>query len=136
MIEENGIVLENLDNEEIAKILVEKSSACGNCSAKSFCHPFGEKSEVIVNAVNNIGAKKGDKVRVVIKSSTSGCAISIESIKAPLLPFCATSLVVLENLFIKETAPEVLPAALETLDPDGRRFEISTPTVVICLTSN
>jgi sigma-E factor negative regulatory protein RseC len=69
MIEEIGIVLENFDNKEIAKILVEKSSACGNCSAKSFCQPFGEKNEVVVKAFNNIGAKKGDKVRVVIKSS-------------------------------------------------------------------
>ncbi len=69
MIEEEGVVLE-ISDDNIAEVLVEKSSACGNCSAKSFCHPFGEESEVKVNAFNNIGAKIGDRVKIAIKSST------------------------------------------------------------------
>ena len=70
MIEETGIVIELLDNKNIAKIIVEKNSACGNCSAKSFCHTFGEESEITVNALNTINAAKGDKVKIAIKSST------------------------------------------------------------------
>ena len=69
MIEEEGVVLE-ISDDNIAKVLVEKSSACGNCSAKSFCHPFGEEKEVKIDAFNNIGANKGDRVKVAIKSST------------------------------------------------------------------
>ena len=70
MIEETGVVVETLKEDNIARISVQKSSACGNCSAKSFCHPFGEESEVVVNAFNNIGAKEGDKVKIAISSST------------------------------------------------------------------
>ena len=59
----------------------------------------------------------------------------MDSIKAPLLPFWATSLVVFEKRFINETAPEVLFAAFETLAPVGLKLEISTPTPHLLLKS-
>ncbi len=61
MIEEEGIVVEVTG--DIAKVSVLAKSACEKCSASGVCHP-GEQE--YMEASNPLGAKKGQKVKVVL----------------------------------------------------------------------
>ncbi len=62
MIEEEGIVMET--HEGLAKVAVLAKSACEKCAASGVCHPQGEDS--FMEAANPLGAKKGQKVKVVL----------------------------------------------------------------------
>jgi sigma-E factor negative regulatory protein RseC len=61
MIEEEGIVVET--EGETAKVSILKKSACEQCSSAGVCHP-GDRE--FMEVVNPLGAKKGDKVKVVV----------------------------------------------------------------------
>jgi len=61
MIEEEGIVVEVTG--DIAKVSILTKSACEKCSASGVCHP-GEQE--FMEASNPLGAKKGQKVKVVL----------------------------------------------------------------------
>jgi sigma-E factor negative regulatory protein RseC len=61
MIEEEGIVAEI--EGDIAKVAIIKKSACEQCAASGVCHP-GDKE--YLDASNPLGAKKGQKVKVVV----------------------------------------------------------------------
>lgn len=61
MIEEEGIVSEIEGN--IAKVAILKKSACEQCAAAGVCHPGDQE---LMEAANPLGAKKGQKVKVVV----------------------------------------------------------------------
>jgi sigma-E factor negative regulatory protein RseC len=61
MIEEEGIVSETVDG--MAKVAIMKKSACEQCAASGVCHPGDED---LMEAANPLGAKKGQKVKVVV----------------------------------------------------------------------
>ncbi len=61
MIEEEGIVAEIVDG--MAKVAIMKKSACEQCAASGVCHPGDQE---LMEAVNPLGAKKGQKVKVVV----------------------------------------------------------------------
>ena len=61
MIEEEGIVVEVAG--DIARVSILAKSACEKCSASGVCHP-GEQE--YMEASNPLGAKKGQKVKVVL----------------------------------------------------------------------
>ncbi len=61
MIEEEGIVVEVTG--DIAKVAIMKKSACEKCSASGVCHPGDQE---YMEAANPLGAKKGQKVQVVL----------------------------------------------------------------------
>ena len=61
MIEEEGIVAET--RGDIAKVSILAKSACENCSASGVCHPGDQE---FMEAANPLGAKKGQKVKVVV----------------------------------------------------------------------
>lgn len=61
MIEEEGIVAEV--EGEFAKVSILSKSACEKCSASGVCHPGDEE---YMEAANPLGAKKGQKVKVVL----------------------------------------------------------------------
>jgi sigma-E factor negative regulatory protein RseC len=61
MIEEEGIVAEIVDG--MAKVAVMKKSACEQCAASGVCHP-GDQD--LMEAANPLGAKKGQKVKIVV----------------------------------------------------------------------
>lgn len=61
MIEEEGIVAEVAG--DIARVSIVSKSACEKCSASGVCHP-GEQE--FMEASNPLGAKKGQKVKVVL----------------------------------------------------------------------
>ena len=67
MIEEIGIV--NKISNEFAFVNVNRGTMCGSCPSKGLCHPFGgEENDFQVKALNLIGAKTGDKVKIVIEN--------------------------------------------------------------------
>ncbi len=61
MIEEEGIVAEIAG--DIAKVALVKKSACEQCAASGVCHPGDQE---YMEASNPLGAKKGQKVKVVV----------------------------------------------------------------------
>jgi sigma-E factor negative regulatory protein RseC len=62
MIEEEGIVIETTGG--LAKVAILAKSACEKCASSEVCHPQGEDS--FMEASNPLGAKKGQKVKVVV----------------------------------------------------------------------
>ena len=62
MIEEEGIVIETTGG--LAKVSILAKSACEKCASSEVCHPQGEDS--FMEASNPLGAKKGQKVKVVV----------------------------------------------------------------------
>jgi sigma-E factor negative regulatory protein RseC len=68
MNEEVGTVRE-LRGEK-ALVVTDRQSMCGQCVAKSYCHMLGGGKEMIAEALNPIGAKPGDTVRIGIPSGT------------------------------------------------------------------
>lgn len=62
MIEEEGIVIETTGG--LAKVSILAKSACEKCASSEVCHPQGEDS--YMEASNPLGAKKGQKVKVVV----------------------------------------------------------------------
>ncbi len=93
MIEEIGTVIDCRD--EIAEVAIERTEACAGCSAKSMCQPFGEKeNRMIISAINNISAKKGNKVKVAVPSTTF--------IKASFIVYIVPVIFMLIGAFIGE----------------------------------
>lgn len=63
---EEGIV--KYSENGIAEVIITNSDNCEECSAKIYCKP-GNSSERTLIVRDPLGAKSGDKVRVVIKGS-------------------------------------------------------------------
>jgi sigma-E factor negative regulatory protein RseC len=55
---------------EKALVVTDRQSMCGQCVAKSYCHMLGGGKEMIAEALNPIGAKPGDTVKIGIPSGT------------------------------------------------------------------
>jgi len=68
MNEEVGTVREVMG--EKALVVTDRQSMCGQCVAKGFCHMLGGGKEMMAEALNPIGAKPGDTVRIGIPSGT------------------------------------------------------------------
>lgn len=64
--EETGTVVRIEDGR--AYVSVERKSGCEACPASSICRPSDEG--IIIEAINAIDAKMGDKVRILIKPYT------------------------------------------------------------------
>jgi len=62
MIEEEGIVIDTTGG--LARVSILAKSACEKCASSEVCHPQGEDS--YMEAANPLGAKKGQKVKVVV----------------------------------------------------------------------
>jgi sigma-E factor negative regulatory protein RseC len=61
MIEEEGMVVEV--GGDTAKVAILKKSACESCAAAGVCHPGDQE---YMEASNPLGAKTGQKVKVVV----------------------------------------------------------------------
>ena len=67
MATEQGIVIKT--DSRTAWVKTIKSANCAGCSAKGFCHTKNVGEEMEVNAINEAGARKGD--RIVLSFETS-----------------------------------------------------------------
>jgi len=67
MATEQGIVIKT--DSRTAWVKTIKSANCAGCSAKGSCHSKGAGEEMEVNAINEAGARKGD--RIVLSFETS-----------------------------------------------------------------
>lgn len=63
MIEEEGVVVEA--EGASAKVALLKKSACEQCAAAGVCHPT-DADQSFMEASNPLGAKKGQRVKVVV----------------------------------------------------------------------
>ena len=83
----------------MARVRTTRSEACATCSARGVCHPFDEQTnEILVK--NTIGAKAGQEVQLVMRSSSLISA----SLLLYLLPLCfVIASAVVGHFFAKET---------------------------------
>lgn len=100
---ENGIVVKV--KEGIAEIALIEEGACEDCHAKLFCNPKVKDDLKTISAVDPIGVKPGDEVRIAIAGSTI--------LKASLTLYGVPLLIILLGivfgmmLFKESAAPEV-----------------------------
>jgi sigma-E factor negative regulatory protein RseC len=68
MIKEEGVVKEV--RGEKALVLTDRKAQCGQCMARGYCEMLGGGKEMLSEALNPIGAKVEDIVRIGIPSGT------------------------------------------------------------------
>jgi len=68
MTEEEGVVKEVRGKK--ALVLTERKAQCSQCTAKGFCEMLGGGKEMLSEALNPIGAKSEDIVRIGIPAGT------------------------------------------------------------------
>jgi len=68
MNESEGIVKEVRGKK--ALVITDRQEMCAECVAKSFCQMFGGGKEMLSEAINPIGAKAGDMVKIGIPTGT------------------------------------------------------------------
>jgi sigma-E factor negative regulatory protein RseC len=68
MIEEEGIVKKVWGNK--ALVLTDRKAQCGHCTARGFCEMLGSGREMLSEALNPLGAKAEDVVKIGIPSGT------------------------------------------------------------------
>ncbi len=64
MIEEVGTIVE-LKSKSVAAVLCKKSSMCEHCASAGLCHMGDDNRSMQVEALNQLGAEVGDRVRLV-----------------------------------------------------------------------
>jgi sigma-E factor negative regulatory protein RseC len=69
MIEEYGTVVE-LKGKQTAVVVCEKGSFCKNCASMEACRLGDDNRSMLVDAHNPLGARVGDKVKVVTSSKS------------------------------------------------------------------
>lgn len=68
MATEQGIVIKT--DSKAAWVKTVKSGDCAGCSAKGSCHASGGDAEMEVKAINEAGAKVGDRIVLSFKTSS------------------------------------------------------------------
>ena len=68
MNEEHGVVKEIRGSW--ALVLTDRQAMCGECVARGYCHMLGGGKEMIAEAINSVGAKAGDFVKIGIPEGT------------------------------------------------------------------
>ena len=68
MATEQGIVIKT--DSSAAWVKTIKSGACKGCSARGSCHSAGSSNEMEVKAINEAGAKVGDRIVLSLESSS------------------------------------------------------------------
>jgi sigma-E factor negative regulatory protein RseC len=96
MATEHGIVIRTDSGEAWVKTV--KSGSCEGCSARGGCHSLSDSGDMEVNAINEAGAKVGD--RIVLSFETSSL------LKATFLLYVFPILLLIIGAGIgQETAP-------------------------------
>ena len=68
MNKEHGVVKEIKGSK--ALVLTDRQSMCGDCVARGYCHMLGGGKEMLAEAINSVGAKAGDFVKIGIPEGT------------------------------------------------------------------
>jgi sigma-E factor negative regulatory protein RseC len=68
MATEQGIVIKT--DSGAAWVKTVKSGNCAGCSARGSCHTMGGDDQMEVKAINEVGAKVGDRIILSIKTSS------------------------------------------------------------------
>ena len=67
MVEEQGIVVDIKDDKAIIK--TERGSTCEKCQAKDLCQSIGGGNEMLVEALNPVNAKIGNRVMFKVSAA-------------------------------------------------------------------
>jgi len=95
---EQGIVMRT--NSGAAWVKTIKTGDCAGCSARGSCHSLGNTNEMEVKAINEVGAREGD--RIVLSFETSSL------LKATFLLYVFPILVLIIGAMIgQEMAPHL-----------------------------
>ncbi len=81
---EIGVVIETY--EMGAKVSIIPQGSCNNCPASGFCNYIG-KNKRIIEALNPINAKKGDKVKISISSKSALLSVFLVFVMPIVLTF-------------------------------------------------
>jgi len=68
MNETDGIVKEVRDTK--ALVITDRQTMCGQCVARGFCEMMGGGKEMLSEALNPVGAREGDMVKIGVPSGT------------------------------------------------------------------
>ena len=68
MATEHGIVIRT--DSQGAWVKTIKSGACEGCTARGSCHSLGDSGEVEVEAINEAGAKVGDRIVLSLETAS------------------------------------------------------------------
>lgn len=68
MIEESGVIVDIKADKAVIK--TERGSTCEKCQAKDLCQSIGGGNEMLVEALNPVNAKKGDRVIFNVAAAT------------------------------------------------------------------
>ena len=68
MATEHGIVIRT--DSRGAWVKTTKSGSCEGCSARGSCHSLSERGDMEVKAVNEVGAKVGDRILMSFETSS------------------------------------------------------------------
>jgi sigma-E factor negative regulatory protein RseC len=101
MLEEVGTVVE-LRGKQVALVLCQKSSACGHCASMEVCHIGDDSRARTVEAFNTLGARIGDRVRIV----TSTRNFLQSSFVLYIVPLMGLLLGAVLGLLVGEKMPE------------------------------
>jgi sigma-E factor negative regulatory protein RseC len=85
-VEEEGVVTEA--RGESALVRAVETSQCAGCVSAKFCHGGGAGGEKIIEAVNTVGAREGDRV-VISLPSTALLKASFQVYMVPVLGILA-----------------------------------------------
>ncbi|BCA79684.1 SoxR reducing system RseC family protein [Desulfuromonas sp. AOP6] len=69
MMEEVGTVVE-IKGKAVALVLCQKGSFCKHCASNGLCQVGNDNKSMLVEAHNHLGAKVGDRVRLVTSTKT------------------------------------------------------------------
>ena len=68
MATEQGIVIRT--NSSATWVKTIKTGDCAACSARGSCHTLGNTNEMEVKAINDVGARKGDRIVLLFETSS------------------------------------------------------------------
>jgi len=93
-----------------ARVVTDRSDACGDCGASHCCASFGSSSEMVIKALNRAGAGVGDLVSLKLSSGTvlKGAAILYLIPVAGLMSGAVTGVGLSQRLPISETGAAAL----------------------------
>lgn len=105
--EETGVVKE-LRGDHALVVVVKKETGCEGCPGNTLCKSTTE-SEALIEAINEVGAKEGDRVRIVFRSmSYLKGILLVYALPAFMLVIGA----IIGKEFVAPTMPDKNPEAL------------------------
>jgi len=109
MAEEQGLV-DSTNNNGLAQVITERKDACGDCESSHCCTSLESRGKMSIKALNRVGAKVGDVVRISL-SSVSLLKSAFLLYIIPLIGFISGAIMgaaLHDKLSLSETAASIV----------------------------